>query len=559
VPNFKTLLASVFGMVLAGFAVAQSPAIPPQRLPLHIVSPGDAEPITDPNVEPVQRLEPPIPGTIPDRPTGPTVPTGVVSTAPRAGAVVTDPPTPTVQLKIRTPAHVAPGKPVPVKIQVVNNSGATAYRVQVRVPFPEGAAAVAKSEPVADGQTPATKELVWKFKQLAKGEQKTIDLEFTAAATAKEVQTRAYVSFEHGAEVVTALDKPKLAVKKTATPQMSVNELATVRVEVANTGNVTIPNARLVENVSPGAEFRGDRDSEKGESASQRIWQLGDLGPGQAKIVTYQILGKNGGELVTTSIAASSDATASVQSEKAETKTKVLVPALKFEFSGPPTVEANRPAQYTATVSNSGTQPLTDVRVTVTVPDDCEVTKMTNGGRRTKESVLWIVPSLPAGESRSYRVSLEAQTSGRKSIKAGAREPRTQLEETKEVVSMFQGKADLTWAPSLDQVVLSAGRQGTVTIKVRNQGGETEKALRVRLELPEQVKFVQATPNAFDLAKNELVFKPRAIAPGQQETFTITYEAKSSGRAYFRMRLEADSLGDRPLLKEQAVEINNAK
>ena len=87
----------------------------------------------------------------------------------------------------------------------------------------------------------------------------------------------------------------------------------------------------------------------------------------------------------------------------------------------------------------------------------------------------------------------------------------------------------------------------------------TEKALRVRVELPDQVTMVQATPNAFDLAKTEVVFKPRTLAPGQQETYTITYEAKVAGRAYFRMRLEADALGDRPLLKEQTVEINNAR
>lgn len=546
--------------LVAAVAVAQSPTLPPQGLPLHIVSPGEQPPIVDPNVEPVQRLEPPIPGsTIPDRPTGPTVPTGITSTAPRANGAVTDPPSPTIQLKLRTPAHVANGKPVPVKIQVVNNSGATAYRVQVRVPFPEGASALAKSEPPADGPAPASKELVWKFKQLAKGEQKLIELEFTPAANAKEIHTRGYVSFEYGAEVVTALDKPKLTLKKTASPQVGINDLTTVRVEVLNSGYVTIPNTRLVENVSPGAEFRGDRDSEMGEAPNQRIWQLGDLAPGQAKIVTYQLASKAGGDLITTSIAASTDATASVQSEKAESKTKVLVPALKLEFTGPTTVDANRPGAYAATVSNSGTQTLTDVRVTAVVPDDCEVTKMTNGGRRTKESVLWIVPSLPAGESRSFRLSLEAQTSGRKTIKASAREPRTALEETKEVVSMFQGKADLTWAPSLEQVVLSAGKQSTVTIKVRNQGGETEKALRVRVELPEQVKLIQATPNAFDLAKNELVFKPRSVAPGQQETFTITYEAKTPGRAFFRIRLEADSLGDRPLLKEQSIEINNAR
>jgi hypothetical protein len=562
--------AILAGLILALTAAAQHPAIPPQGLPLHIVTPGEQPPIQDPNVEPAQLMQP-IPNTVPDRPggntpTGPTVATGVVSTAPRTGGTVVDPPVPTVQLKLRTLAHVANGKPVSVKIQVVNNSGATAYRIQVRVPFPDGAAAIAKCEPASDAPTTPTPiggkptELVWKFKTLGKGEQKLIELEFTPMPNAKEIHTRGYVSFEYGAEVVTALDKPKLTLKKTATPSVSVDELATVHVEVKNSGTVAIPNTRLVESVSVGAEFRGDKESEKGEAPNQRVWQLGDLAPGQAKIVTYQLVSKADGELVTTSIAASTDATASVPEATANSKTKVMKPALKLEFTGPPTaVDANKAGAYTATVANTGTQPLTDVRVSVDIPDDCEVTKMTAGGRRTKTSVLWIVPSLPSGESRSFRVSIEASVSGHKNIKASAREPKTGLEEVKQVASMYQGKADLTWSPSVEQVVHSVGKQGTVTVKVRNQGGETEKALRVRVELPDQVKFIQATPNAFTQAKNEVVFNAQTLAPGQNVTFTITYEAKTAGRAYFRMRLEADALGDKPLLKEQSVEINNAK
>jgi len=563
-------LALLAGFAFVGAALGQPLPLPPSLIPSPEV-PTKPAPELRPavnfekpgtGVEPVQKLEPPVKpaATIPDAPTGPKVPTGIVSTAPRGTAPVSDPPAPTVQLQIRTPAHVANGKPIAYKLTVSNNSGATAYRVKVRVPLPEGVAGKpTKCEPINDADPAAGNQLLWSFKQLAKGESKTIDLEFQPAAGAKEVHLRGHVSFEHGAEVVTAIDKPKLAVKKSASPQVSQGELVTVRVEVTNAGTVPIPQARLVETVPADAEFKNDKESEKGANANQRIWQLGTLEPGQAKIVTYQLGSKKGGELVTTSMAASDDKHASVQSETVESKTKVLVPALKLDLTGPATVNSKEAALYTARVQNTGTQPLDNVRVQVNLPDDCEVTKVTAGARRTKDTVVWMLPKLPAGEAFDLRLSLESTTSGKKVVKAAVREGRGTVEDAKQIASEFLGRADLTWKPEFDDVTVNVGKQGLITVKVKNQGIETDKGMTLKVDLPDRVKFVEGSPKQYDLAGSTVIFKTRPLPPGQTETYSVTYEAKQAGPAYIRLMLEGESLGKQPLTKEQVVQVNNAK
>jgi len=550
------------GMASVGLAYGQG--IPTPGLPLNPVTPNLFIPpvaVETPGdkIELIQKLETPVPPSIPDSPGAPKIPTGVTSTPPRAAPGVNDPPTPSVQLQIRTPAHIAGGKPIAYKLVVTNNSGATAYRVMLRVPMPEGVGKLpTKSEPAAD--LPASeKQLTWSFKSLAKGEQKVVELEFKPDLGAKEIRLRGHVSFEHGSEVVTAIDKPKLVVKKTATPTVSQGELITVRVEVQNAGTVPIPQTRLVETIPVGVDFKNDKESEKGELANQRIWQLGTLEPGQSKIVTYQLLGKLGGEVIATSMAASDDKHASVQSENVESKSKILVPALKVELTGPATVASKEAAPYTARVQNIGTQPLSNVKVVIAHPDDCEATKVTTGARRTKDTVQWVIPKLTAGEAYDLRLYLESATSGKKVIKATAKETRTGAEDAKEVNTTFLGRADLTWKPDFDDVSVNVGKRGMITVKIRNQGTETEKGARLRVQLPSLVRFVQGSPNQYKETAGELVFEPRPILPGKTESFTITYEAKQVGAADFVLLLEADCLNNKPLSKNQRVEINNAK
>ena len=122
-------LALLGGIVSVGLTFGQG--IAPTELPItpQPVIPAVAIEMPGDKIELIQKLETPVPSTIPDSPGAPKIPTGVTSTPPRAAPGVNDPPTPSVQLQIRTPAHIAGGKPIAYKLVVTNNSGATAYRV----------------------------------------------------------------------------------------------------------------------------------------------------------------------------------------------------------------------------------------------------------------------------------------------------------------------------------------------------------------------------------------------------------------------------------------------
>ena len=94
-----------------------------------------------------------------------------------------------------------------------------------------------------------------------------------------------------------------------------------------------------------------------------------------------------------------------------------------------------------------------------------------------------------------------------------------------------------------------------LTITLSNGGGEPARNARLRVELPDGVTLVQATPKEAQATKSEVLFPAVTVAPGDPQRFTLTYRADKAGTVFFRTTLEATGLGDRPLVKEQSVEV----
>jgi hypothetical protein len=81
--------------------------------------------------------------------------------------------------------------------------------------------------------------------------------------------------------------------------------------------------------------------------------------------------------------------------------------------------------------------------------------------------------------------------------------------------------------------------------------------VRVEVELPAEVVLKQSTPDIRQTG-NRMVYGPASIPAYGEATYTITYEAKQSAQAWFKAKLTADSLGDRPLSTEKAVSITGS-
>jgi uncharacterized repeat protein (TIGR01451 family) len=278
--------------------------------------------------------------------------------------------------------------------------------------------------------------------------------------------------------------------------------------------------------------------------------------PGERKVFEYRVTPREAKDVYAlTSLAAAKGLT-----DRAEARTQVLVPGLTVKLTGPsPTAPINpgESAKYEITVRNTGTLPSTNVRVTGTLPTDCKPTKKTEGGQLYRDAIQWVIPRLEAGEAQAFRFEVKAGTTGRRVVVASAADARGQRA-ADEVATLFQGTAALVWESVPNPAALAAGKQGTFTIRVRNNGGEVARNVRVEVDVPDAVTAVQVTPR-ITLTSSKLVFGPETIAPHGEATYMITYEARQSAQAWFKLKMTADCLGDRPMQTEKAVEITGGR
>ncbi|HJZ58263.1 MAG TPA: hypothetical protein VKE74_25195, partial [Gemmataceae bacterium] len=83
--------------------------------------------------------------------------------------------------------------------------------------------------------------------------------------------------------------------------------------------------------------------------------------------------------------------------------------------------------------------------------------------------------------------------------------------------------------------------------------------VRVEVELPESVSLFQTTPQVAAAAGRVVAFPAETVDPYGERMYTVTYEARQSAQAWFKVKMTADALGDRPMTTEKAVEITGGK
>ncbi|MCX8140185.1 MAG: hypothetical protein N3E46_10925 [Gemmataceae bacterium] len=567
-------------------AAGEEEGLPVETLPAEGMDPDLPDGMRfDPAVLPAQGIVPA--GVVPSSPPAANLPAANLS----GNQAVVDPPAPLVRIQVRIPAASPPGKELVYHIHVRNTSSAPAYNVVVRNPVPETAefvtadpgpekpAGAGSAPPPAPplltptGQNPAAAPpppapspsaavLVWKLGTLAAGESRTIRLTLRPKPDAQEVRNLAYVSYEHGQAVTTRLRPPALQLSKAAPQQAVRDEPLLVRIRLRNTGSVPVENIRLVENVPVSAEVEpitagGKRASTPPSSppAQQWVWEIPRLLPGQYQIIEYRLTPRESRDVLTLTHVS---AAGGIQ-EKAEAHTAVLVPGLSVQVTGPPgnaPVPPGAPAKVEILVRNTGTLPALQVRVRGSIPPDCKPTRKTEGGQWLSDALVWIIPRLEPGEARTFRYELKAATTGRRLLTVTATDARGQ-QARQELAILFQGTPALSWETIPQPLSLSVGQQGTLTIRVRNGGGEAARNVRLEVELPDAVAFRDSQPSVSPAAA-KLLFPPQTIPPSGEAVFTITYQARQPAQAWFRLRLSADHLGEHPMLTEKMVEILGA-
>lgn len=548
------LRAAIFGGAAVAVAWALCALAAPAQGQLNFAQ-FDAQPAAQPELLPPLAFGPADDaGVVPAQFTRPAV--GQPTRTAGIATAVADPPYPVVTVRVRVPADAAPGDDLKYTITVQNASQADAHAVTVRNPVPPEVERVVKCEPEPQGglQANAT-QLGWIFGTLKAGEKKTIELTLRPKPGATTVKNLAYVKYEHGQAVTTKIGAPTIKVTKAAPKQTVRDEQYTVRVAVENTGKVPAENVRVVENVPQSAQVepvtKGAKRLPQAEG-QQWEWVLPRLLPGERKVLEYRVTAREAKDVVhLTSISGQK----LIADKPSEARTAVLVPGIDLKLTGPTgVVNAGETARYEIVVRNTGTLPMSAVKVTATLPPEVKLTMKTDGGQVGRDgAIVWTVPKLEAGEAQSFRFGAKSGTTGRRSFGATATDARGQRA-AQELASVFAGTAALVWETSFNPLTVPVGKQGVFTVRVKNNGGEAARNVRVQVDVPDAVSVVQTTPQVrFEGGK--VLFAAETISANAEVTYTLTFEGKKADQAWFGVRMSADSLGDRPMETQKMVEV----
>jgi uncharacterized repeat protein (TIGR01451 family) len=229
-------------------------------------------------------------------------------------------------------------------------------------------------------------------------------------------------------------------------------------------------------------------------------------------------------------------------------------PKLTVRKMGPDRATLNKPLDYKLIVSNLGTEPVRDIRLTDTMDRDLRHIA-TN-----KSELEWGPFDLAAGESKTFDYQLTAVKSGRLCNRA-VLTAGSLRKETSSCVEIFATEVErasgLTFAVEIADNPVEVKQPTRYTITVRNTGSAPANDIEITADVPKQMQITEVLPKeSYRQLMQEITFFPlKTLAAGETRRFIIDVIPSAVGAdVRIKVRMKAKELIE-SVTKEAQVNI----
>ncbi|MEZ6065261.1 MAG: hypothetical protein R3B90_06045 [Planctomycetaceae bacterium] len=460
---------------------------------------------------------------------------GVVDASSPAG-----PQQPELQIEKDAPPKAVLNEPLVYNIRVRNVGRTAAHQVTIEDKIPKGSV-LRGTIPEAE-QDPRDKHLIWQLGTLQPGEERLIRVQIVPTEPG-EIGSVATVRFVGRVASRTVITSPQLKLQMNGPTESAVGENLTYRYRITNQGDGDAVNV-VLQNVIP-AVF-------KHPAGNDLEYEVGTLRPGESRDVDLPVSAITAGQAVSTAVVTTSGR----EQDRIDTEVVVLASRLALERTGPARRFVGRPATYITQVTNTSSQPLTNVTVVETLPQGMELGAVPDHGHYdpTRRTITWTIPNLEPRGTTGFKSALVTSDAGNYATQIQAWDAagnRATVNSQLEIAGFASLKVDVSQLTRGGGEV-AVGEQVSLRMIVRNRGSAAANEVVTQFEIPPELEFVAAKPETYTLEGRIIRFEsiPNLAVDGEQ-VIDIVCTARQPGTP--RIAASVGSREQNPIRQEEAV------
>ena len=427
------------------------------------------------------------------------------------------------------------GANVQYKVRATANANVT--NVALTENLPDGCTFVSADPDVAKG---AGNSLTWTYPSLSKGESKDVlitvkpNQEGTFIANTKVcVDPAVCVAFKAGS--------PKLAIEKTGPATADLDSQVSFDVKVTNVGTATATDVVMTDSLPAGL---------KGPNGQQPSFPLGNMAPGESKTIQVPATASQQGHWVNRACVVASNAP---EQKCADAPIDILLSKIQVTKTGPDRRFINYDAPYTITVTNVGTTVLAPVTVTDNLPAGTQLLSVSGQpATQNNSTVVWTIPSLQPGESKTDTLSLTSPQPGTTTNTVTATSGK--VSDTASAQTVWEGPPGVLTEIVDDIDPARVGTTVTYTIRITNQGSYRAINTQTKVMIGDQLSPIDCDAEGATISGNVVTLPDGILQPKAVMTFHIRAKANTGGLATSRLQFNSSFL-PQPVNKDETTYI----
>ena len=338
--------------------------------------------------------------------------------------------------------------------------------------------------------------------------------------------------------------QPGLKLVQSATPEVLVCDLITIKYNVTNPGTGPAGDTKITAQLPAGLATIDGKTSV--------LLDAGTLGPGQSREFTALAKASKTGEYTTKSKATASP---KLSADSNLSKTVVRQPVLAIEQTCRDKIFLGRNVSSDITVTNKGDAASANTVLEATVPAGTTLASATDGGALVTDKVVWNLGTIQPKASKKVTMMLGVRAISTVLIRSSVKGTCAEM-----VADSCETKVMGIPAILLEVVDLSdpveVGGQETYVITATNQGTATDTNIKIVVTLEDVVSYVTSTGDTVGTAKGATVeFAPLAsLAPKAAATWKVVVKALKAGDSRFKVSMTTGQL-TRPVEETEATNL----